>query len=74
MSCSAVFCMGRFHLNAPPSLFLTIQPPAEEEAHKVNPKIKSGAALTLKSLKETAHSVKSLMVAKKRAGGVNFMG
>ncbi len=40
----------------------------------MNPEIKSGASLTLKSLKEAAHSVKSLLVAEKRAGGVNFMG
>lgn len=40
----------------------------------MNPEIKSGTSLTLKSLKETAHSVKSLLVAEKRAGGVNFMG
>lgn len=46
----------------------------EEEAHKVNPEIKSGPSLTLKSLKEVADSVKSLLVAEKRAGGVNFMG
>lgn len=46
----------------------------EDEAHKVNPEIKSGPSLTLKSLKEVADSVKSLLVAEKRAGGVNFMG
>lgn len=46
----------------------------EDEAHKVNPKIKSGPSLTLKSLKEVADSVKSLLVAEERAGGVNFMG
>lgn len=57
-----------------PPHFCHIQAPVEEEAHKVNPEIKSGASLTLKSLKEAAHSVKSLLVAEKRAGGVNFMG
>lgn len=57
-----------------PPRFRHVQTPLEEEAHKVNPEIKSGASLTLKSLKEAARSVKSLLVAEKRAGGVNFMG
>lgn len=52
----------------------TFNPLLQEEAHKVNPEIKSRASLTLKSLKAAAHSVKSLLVAEKRAGGVNFMG
>ena len=46
----------------------------EQVAHKVNLKIKSGVSLTLKSLKEVVYSLKSLLVAEKRARGVNFMG
>lgn len=69
--CSSCACRGS-SLNA--SATTGVPERLEEEAHKVNPEIKSGPSLTLKSLKEVADCVKSLLVAEKRAGGVNFMG